>query len=190
MKIDKITGRRKLRRPRADLQRHARKCHICHHPQRAEIEDDFLNWHGPNEIVKDYDLPHWSVIYRHANALGLRARRNENIRTVLDIFLEQAESAPVTANAILRAIRAYSCLKDDGTWVELPKKVIYQTDRKAASVSRRISQTAAPRQPRRISLDAAARQPRRKSLAAVAANRKSGIRNRRNLLKTNTSGQV
>ncbi|MFY9728987.1 MAG: hypothetical protein WAK24_00150, partial [Candidatus Acidiferrales bacterium] len=122
--------------------------------------------------VKDYNLPHWSVIYRHANALGLRARRNENIRTVLDIFVEQAESAPVTANAILRAIRAYSCLKDDGTWVELPKKVVYQSDRTAASESRRVSQTAVPRQPRRIS------------------NRKSGIRNHRNLLKTNTSGQV
>jgi len=160
MKIDKITGRRRLRPPRADLQRHARKCHICHHPQRTEIEDDFLNWQGPNEIVKEYNLPHWSAIYRHANALGLRARRNENIRTVLDIFVEQAETATITANAILRAIRAYSCLKDDGTWVELPKKVIYQTDRKTASVSRRIS------------------------------NRKSGIRNRRNLLKTNTSGQV
>jgi hypothetical protein len=172
MKIDKITGRRKLRRPRPDLQRHARKCHICHHPQRAEIEDDFLNWQGPNEIVKDYSLPHWSVIYRHANALGLKARRNENIRTVLDIFVEQAETAPITANAILRAIRAYSCLQDDGTWVELPKKVIYQTDRKTASVSRRISLDAAARPPRRIS------------------NRKSGIRNRRNLLKTNTSGQV
>ena len=79
MKIDKITGRRRLRPPRADLQRHARKCHICHHPQRAEIEDDFLNWRGPNQIVKDYRLPHWSVIYRHANALGLRARRNENV---------------------------------------------------------------------------------------------------------------
>jgi hypothetical protein len=184
MKIDKITGRRRLRRPRPDLQRHARKCHICHHPQRAEIEDDFLNWHGPNEIVKDYSLPHWSVIYRHASALGLRARRNENIRTVLDIFLEQAESAPITANAILRAIRAYSCLKDDGTWVELPKRVIYQSDRKAATVSRCISQTAAPRLPRRISSGAAARQPRRIS------NRKSGIRNHRNLLKTNTRGQV
>ena len=172
MKIDKITGRRRLRPPRADLQRHARKCHICHHPQRAEIEDDFLNWQGPNQIVKDYKLPHWSVIYRHANAFGLRASRNENIRTVLDIFVEQAETAPITANAILRAMRAYSCLRDDGTWVELPKRVVYQSDRKAASVSRRISQTAAPRQPRRIS------------------NRKSGIRNHRNLLKINTRGQV
>ena len=190
MKIDKITGRRKLRRPRPDLQRHARKCHICHHPQRAEIEDDFLNWHGPNDIVKDYQLPHWSVIYRHANALGLRARRNENIRTVLDIFLEQAESAPITANAILRAIRAYSCLKDDGTWVELPKKVIYQTDRKAASVSRSISQTSAAPSAEanflgRRSPSAEAKVPGRRG-----ANRKSGIRNRRNLLKTNTRGQV
>jgi hypothetical protein len=169
MRIDKITGRRRLRPPRADLQRHARKCHICHHPQRAEIEVDFLNWHGPNDIVKDYQLPHWSVIYRHANAIGLRARRNENIRTVLDIFVEQAETAPITANAILRA---YSCLQDDGTWIELPKKVVYQTDRKTASTSRRISLDAAARQPKRIS------------------NRKSGIRNRRNLLKKNTSGQV
>jgi len=160
MKIDRITGRRKLRPPRASLQRHARKCHICHHPQRAEIEDDFLNWHGPDEIVSDYKLPHYSVIYRHANALGLRARRNENIRTVLDILVEQAETVRVTGNTILRAMRAYSCLQDDGTWVELPKRIIYQTDRKAAAVSRRIS------------------------------NRKSGIRIRRNSLITNTRSQV
>jgi hypothetical protein len=160
MRIDKVTGRRNLRPARASLQRHARKCHICHHPQRAEIEEDFLNWQGPNEIVSDYKLPHYSVIYRHANALGLRGRRNENIRTVLDILVEQAETVRVTGNTILRAMRAYSCLKDDGTWVEVPKKVIYQTDRKTAAASRRIS------------------------------NRKSGIRNRRNSLKTNTRSQV
>jgi hypothetical protein len=75
-------------------------------------------------------------------------------------LIEQAETVRVTGNTILRAMRAYSCLKDDGTWVELPKKVIYETDRKSAAVSRRIS------------------------------NRKSGIRIRRNLLKTNTRGQV
>jgi|SRR5271169_737795 len=172
MRFDKLTGRRRLPTPRASLLRHSRKCFICHHPQRAEIEDDFLNWHGPNGIVKDYQLPHYSVIYRHANALGLRARRNENIRTVLDIIVEQAETAPITANAILRAIRAYSCLQDDGTWVELPKKVVYQTERKAAAASRRMSLAAEARQPRRIS------------------NRKSGIRNRRNPLKTNARAQV
>jgi hypothetical protein len=91
---------------------------------------------------------------------GDRARRNENIRTVLDILVEQAETVRVTGNTILRAMRAYSCLQDDGTWVELPKRIIYQTDRKTAAASRRIS------------------------------NRKSGIRIRRNLLKTNASGQV
>jgi hypothetical protein len=139
MRIDSITGRRKRRPARASLLRHARKRHICHHPLRAEIEDDFLNWHGPDEIVSDYKLPHYSVIYRHANALGLRARRNENIRTVLDILVEQAETVRVTGNTILRAMRAYSCLQDDGTWVELPKRIIYQTDRKAAALSRRIS---------------------------------------------------
>jgi hypothetical protein len=160
MRIDRITGRRKLRPTRANLLRHARKCHICHHPLRAEIEEDFLNWRGPDEIVSDYKLPHYSVIYRHANALGLRAHRNENIRTVLDILVEQAETVRVTGNTILRAMRAYSCLQDDGTWVELPKRIIYQTDRKTAAASRRIS------------------------------NRKSGIRIRRNLLKTNTRSQV
>ena len=136
MKIENVTGRRK-RRTAANLQRHARKCHICHHPQRDEIEDDFLNWHGPDKIVNDYKLPHYSAIYRHANALGLRARRNENFRTALDYLVEQADSVTVTGNTIIRAIRAYSCLKDDGTWVELPRKVVHETRRKSRSASAR-----------------------------------------------------
>ena len=136
MKIESVTGRRK-RRTRASLQRHARKCHICHHPQRDEIEDDFLNWHGPDKIVNDYNLPHYSAIYRHANALGLRARRNENFRTALDYLVEQADSVTVNGNTIIRAMRAYSCLKDDGTWVELPRKVVHETRRKSRSASAR-----------------------------------------------------
>jgi hypothetical protein len=142
MKIENVTGRRK-RRTRASLQRHARKCHICHHPERDEIEDDFLNWHGPDKIVSDYKLPHYSTIYRHANAFGLRARRNENFRTALDYLVEQADSATVTGNTIIRAMRAYSCLKDDGTWVELPRKVVHETRGKSRSASARRTKSQA-----------------------------------------------
>jgi hypothetical protein len=129
MKIDDVTGGRN-RRSMAALDRHSRKCRICCHPNRESIEDDFLNWRNPHQIVGEYQLPHYSAIYRHARALGLTARRNENIRTVLDSIVERARQAPVTGNTILKAMRAYSSITDDGRWVDPPTYVIHQSTRK------------------------------------------------------------
>jgi hypothetical protein len=129
MKLDKVVGRRTKPPEAENLRRHNRKCFICKHPQRAEIEHDFLLWRNPHEIVTTYNLPHYSTIYRHAHALGLSRRRNENVRTVLDSLIEKAESAPVTGNTVIRAIRAYSCIDDRGHWTDLPKNVIYESRR-------------------------------------------------------------
>jgi hypothetical protein len=124
MKLDNVVGRR-TKAAEAENLRHNRKCIICKHPQRAEIEQDFLLWRNPHEIVAAYSLPHYSTIYRHAHALGLSRRRNENIRTVLDFLIEKAESAPVTGNTV---IRAYSCLDDRGRWIEPPRRLIIQRE--------------------------------------------------------------
>jgi hypothetical protein len=126
MNIDKVIGRRQ-RHPQPEPTRHTRKCIICRHPLRAEIDEDFLNWRNPHEIVDEYGLPNYSPIYRHARALGLTAQRNENARVALDTLVEKVETARVTGNTILRAIRAYSCLTDDGRWVEIPKYVIHES---------------------------------------------------------------
>jgi hypothetical protein len=129
MKIDDVTGRPN-RRSTAAINRHSRKCRICSHPDRESIEEDFLNWRNPHQIVSEYQLPHYSAIYRHARALGLTARRNENIRTVLDSIVERARQAPVTGNTILKAMRAYSTITDDGRWVDPPTYVVHQSARK------------------------------------------------------------
>ena len=126
MNIDKVTGRRRKPKASPEMARHRRKCNICNHIHRAAIEEDFLRWRSPAEILRDYGLPHHSGLYRHADATGLSARRRQNGRAALDIIIEQAETAPVTATAIIRAIRAYSCLTDDGRWVEPPKHAIFE----------------------------------------------------------------
>jgi hypothetical protein len=144
MNIDKVIGRRKRRTlmhagkpkasrnvPDAEIVRHTRKCRICNHPRRAEFEQDFLNWRNPHEIVEEYELAHHSAIYRHAQALGLTAQRVENACAALDLIVEKVEDAHVTGHTIIRAMRAYSCLTPKGRWVELPKRVIYESVRKS-----------------------------------------------------------
>jgi hypothetical protein len=64
----------------ATVARHARKCAICHHPDREDLEEDFLAWRNAELIQKDYELPNYRTIYRHARATGLYQRRRENLR--------------------------------------------------------------------------------------------------------------
>jgi transcription initiation factor TFIIIB Brf1 subunit/transcription initiation factor TFIIB len=137
MNLAKVTGRR-LRKPKPNLLRHSRKCRICKHPRRAEIEFDFLVWRSLDDIRYKFGLAHHSAIYRHAHALGLTTRRLQNARMALDYLVERVERAPVTGNTIIRAIRAYSCLSRDGQWTELPKHVIFETRRPAPKAAKNL----------------------------------------------------
>jgi hypothetical protein len=49
-------------------ERHSRKCAICHHPDRANLEEDFLNWRNAELIKNEYELPNYRTIYLHARA--------------------------------------------------------------------------------------------------------------------------
>lgn len=71
------------------LERHSRKCAICTHPDRQAIDEAFLHlprrvWADDSaqrnivDIVKDYNLPSPSPLYRHAHATGLWQARNSN----------------------------------------------------------------------------------------------------------------
>jgi hypothetical protein len=109
--------------PETPLERHERKCVVCHHPERETIEDMFVHWHQPFRMAHDYDLPLRSL-YRHAHATGLLAARRRNLRCVLDHILERATSIHITSDSIVRAVRAYTCLTDTNQWVEPATHVI------------------------------------------------------------------
>ncbi len=53
------------------LERHARKCQICKHPDREEIDQEFLRWQHPIFIAEEFNLPETRIIYAHARATGL-----------------------------------------------------------------------------------------------------------------------
>jgi hypothetical protein len=97
---------------------HARTCSICRNPKREEIERDFLAWRSPQEIVGDYKLGSRMAVYRHAHALGLVRKRYTNLRAVLARIMERAGEAPVTAWAVVAAVRACAKINARGQWME------------------------------------------------------------------------
>ena len=112
---------------RASPGRHSRKCSVCKHPERDAIERDYLHWSSPDEIAQSYGIADHSSIYRHADAFGLRSRRNANVRVVLDAIMERVSTVRVTANAVIKAVRASACLTDDGQWIEPERVIIHRT---------------------------------------------------------------
>lgn len=106
--------------------RHDRKCSICRHRDRADIERDFLHWYSPRKIADEYGLPHHSAIYRHAHATGLFAQRATNLRIALGPIIEQCMNVSVCADNVIRAVVAFAHLNDQGEWVEPPRTLIHQ----------------------------------------------------------------
>lgn len=96
--------------------RHERLCGICNHPDREAIEFDFLHWRNPEDISCEHHIRDRSSIYRHAHATGLFALRRRNSRAVLERLVERVDEVSVTDIGILRALREYSRLNDDGQW--------------------------------------------------------------------------
>lgn len=103
-----------------DLDRHQRCCTICRHPDREAIEEAFLLWHSGYSIRCEFHIHSPSAIYRHAHATGLFARRARRLRLSLEHIVEGAERITPTGDNIIRAVRALSCLDDEGKWHELP----------------------------------------------------------------------
>jgi hypothetical protein len=116
------------RRELTDRERHERKCFICHHPDRAEIDDDILHWCNPGNITFKYNLNDYRCIYRHAHATGLMERRRVYMRDSLEHVIEHAESVRPSADAIIRAVRACGRLNAKGEWVDPPTQVNYSSE--------------------------------------------------------------
>jgi hypothetical protein len=111
----------------SEASHHSRKCTICHHPDRAAIEDDFVNWINISDISLEFDVPERSIRC-HSRATRLYERRRAKYHAALDLIIEDASQVLSTGDTIIRAIRAASCLDDSGRWVEPPKRVIFTTE--------------------------------------------------------------
>jgi len=125
----RVMSRRKQLEMKAALERHSRKCIICHHPEREAIEEEFLHWRAPWKLAEDYNLADYRTIYRHARAAGLLLQRRENLHSGLDAFVEAVDDVKFTGDTILRAMRAYSCIDRHGRWTEIPTRVSISTFR-------------------------------------------------------------
>ncbi|MFZ1030995.1 MAG: hypothetical protein WAN72_03310 [Candidatus Acidiferrales bacterium] len=127
------------RRELTDRERHERKCFICRHPNRAEIDDDILHWCNPRNITYKYNLGDYRCIYRHALATGLMDRRRTHMRDSLEHVIEHAESVKPSADAIIRAVRACGRLNAKGEWVDPPRQMVYSSESPRRVVSARLT---------------------------------------------------
>jgi hypothetical protein len=104
-----------------DVMRHRRLCTICHHPEREAIEEAFLQWRNVRLIAREFDASGGATsIYRHARALNLFQKRNLNLRSALELMIEDSERSSPSAEAIIKAIRAHTRMNDLGQWIDTP----------------------------------------------------------------------
>jgi hypothetical protein len=108
----------------SSLSYHQRNCTICHHPDRDAIEQAFLQWRSVSNIRFEFKLPSRTTVYSHAHAFGLFPQRGRLLRSALEHIIECAETITPTGEAIIRAVKAYTCLDDAGQWIEPPAHVI------------------------------------------------------------------
>jgi hypothetical protein len=106
-----------------NLGRHKANCTVCKHPQCSDIEAEFITWQSPATIAAAYGLADRSSVYRHADALGLNAKRQKNLRAALERMIEKAGEVDVTASAIVAAIQAYAKINNNGQWVDRTEQV-------------------------------------------------------------------
>ena len=118
----------KLRRASAEptaasIMRHRKNCSVCAHEDHEEINLEFVAWRSPAAIAVEYGLSDRRVIYRHAHALGLFAKRDRNIRAALARIIEKSGDVDVTAAAVVAAIQAYAKINSQGLWVDRSEHV-------------------------------------------------------------------
>ena len=92
--------------PQPSVKRHSRKCTICQHDDRAEIEQSFMHWVSLRDIANDFRLRSTDAIRRHAIVMGLDHLRDRTVRRSLRRIIERAGDAIPTATGVIQAIRA------------------------------------------------------------------------------------
>jgi hypothetical protein len=117
------------------LERHARKCSICRHPERQQIDESFLHWRSPHTIMQCFGIKTETTIYHHAHAFNLFALRNCNLQSALCNIIEDIDTRDFTGREILDAVRALAHLTADGRWIHHTSKseVMYSMQRLPAA---------------------------------------------------------
>jgi hypothetical protein len=135
--------RKRHRRRRADLAYHKIRCTICRHPHRDAIEHDYLHWHSPARIAREYDKFNASAIYRHVRATGLDAKRRRNAIRSLEFIIEHAASIVPTAKEVINAVRACCRLNQEGQWIDPPsQRIVTQVDEHGNPLPAHANETA------------------------------------------------
>jgi hypothetical protein len=106
-----------------DLVRHKTRCSICSHPDVQEINQAFINWTSPTEIIREFQLGDKSKLFRHARACQLYEKRERNLRFALGKLIERASEVQLTASAVVQAYATLAKLNANGMWVERTEAV-------------------------------------------------------------------
>ncbi len=111
--------------PAPDPERHARKCEICHHPDREEIEQCFLIWMRPEHLSRVFKVDGGeAAIRRHAKAVGLYELRRQDTRNIVENVMEHSVIAQTSAADVLRAVELHARLSAGGELREPPPRRI------------------------------------------------------------------
>ncbi|HVB86360.1 MAG TPA: hypothetical protein VNK23_06805 [Candidatus Dormibacteraeota bacterium] len=116
-----------------------------------------MHWHAISAIAFDHKVSR-SAIYRHAYAVRLFARRNHELRFSLGHLIERVQDVEPTAGAIVRAVKLFARINDDGELMEPPARVII-----SSGGARREVAASSSHRPIAISLDS----PLSASVAAI-----------------------
>jgi len=111
-----------LRESRPKGRRHEAACLVCRHPQRDEIESEWIGWGQTSKLAQQYGVSRDSL-YRHCHALGLFEKRRRNLRAALERIVEQADSVEVSASSVVAAATALAKINSSGQWVDKIEQV-------------------------------------------------------------------
>jgi hypothetical protein len=119
----------------AFIERHSRKCSICKHPYRQEIDESFLHWRSPRTIMNCFGIKTETTIYHHAHAFSFFALRNPKLQSAFANAIEDIDTCDFTGREMLDAVRALAHLTADGRWIHPTSKseVMYSMRRLPAA---------------------------------------------------------
>jgi hypothetical protein len=145
----KKKSRRKYKRESREptfLERHSRKCAICRHPQRQQIDESFLHWRSPATIMHCFGIENETTIYHHAHAFNFFALRNRNLQSALCNVVENIDTRDFSGREMLDAVRALAHLTADGRWIHPTSKseVMYSMQRLPAVAGLPAAQAVLP----------------------------------------------
>ncbi|MBZ5672067.1 MAG: hypothetical protein LAO04_20375 [Acidobacteriia bacterium] len=89
-----------------NLGRHQSQCTVCQHPERQEIEEEWINWVFPTGIAERHGISR-DALYRHAHACDLFSKRQKNRKLILEKILERVDWAPISGSAFLSTYKVY-----------------------------------------------------------------------------------